>query len=81
MKPIPSIFEEKKTVKIGPSSESVILPKDWVDQIKERVNNDDFSFFLFGKEFLMIEIKGLPIRNKKTQKLLNTCKKHFAEVG
>ena len=73
-----SIFKRHKLTRVGPISTSVVLPKEWVDPIKELMGAEDVSVDIFGDEFLVIEVTGLKIKNKKTQKLLNELKKHFS---
>lgn len=66
-----------KLGKVGQSSTSLVLPKDWADGLKKILQTDDIMLSIFGKEFLVLEVKGLPIKDKETRELLRKNKKHF----
>ena len=73
-----SISKRHKLTKVGPISTSVVLPKEWADPIKEAMGTEEVSVDIFGDEFLVIEVVGLKIKNKKSQKMLNQLKEHFS---
>jgi len=75
------VSKEHKLTKIGPASTAVILPKEWVDNIKTALKSEDIIVKIFGStklDFLVLEVKGLPIKTKKAKNLLKKCKKHFS---
>lgn len=74
-----SIWEQRKLTKAGPSSTSLVLPKKWVDDLKKILRTDDITLLVFGKEFLVLEVNGLKIKDKKAQKLLRQFKEYFID--
>ena len=70
--------KEHKLTKTGPVSMSLVLPKEWVDKVKAALGKKEIFVHIFGEEFLVIEVKGLKIKNKKAQKILKECKEYFS---
>ncbi len=67
-----------RLTKVGPASTAAILPKTWVDRVKATLGTEDIDVEIFGDEFLVITVSGLPIKNKEAQAILKKCKKYFS---
>lgn len=72
-----SISVQHKSIKVG-SSTALVLPKNWINEVKAVLESEDILFNIFGEEFLVLEIEGLEIKDEKAQQLFNQLKKHFS---
>jgi hypothetical protein len=66
-------------MKIGPSSMAAVLPKNWVDSIMSKIETDEITVNIFGKHFLVLEVKGLEIKDEDSKKMLEQLKEHFSD--
>lgn len=76
-----TITKKHKVIKTGRRSSALVLPKDWIDDVRTRIGSDDTHIHIFGDEFLVVEVKGLKIKDEKSKRILEMCKKHFLSKG
>ena len=73
-----SLPYQRKLMKVGRASTALVLDKDWVDSVKTMLDTEEINVRVFGTNFLVIEVIGLPIEDEKDKKLLDIIKEQLS---